>query len=61
MKIGDKVRSRLSLWRGDIGVVSGIIKRENYNGGDWVHVIFPENDKHYAYRQSFNSVDLIKE
>jgi hypothetical protein len=55
----DKVKSHLSLWKGDIGTVSGIIKREDCKAGDLVHVIFPETDKHYAYQQSFNSKDLI--
>jgi hypothetical protein len=56
MKVKDKVKSRLS---GNIGTVSGIIKRENCKEGDWVHVIFPETDKHHGYQQSFNSKDLI--
>jgi hypothetical protein len=59
MKVKDKVKSRLSLWSGEIGTISGIIERENCKEGDWVHVIFPETDKHYAYQQSFNSKDLI--
>ena len=59
MKVKDKVKSHLSLWGSDIGTISGIIERENYKEGDWVHVIFPENDKHYGYQQSFNSKDLI--
>ena len=59
MNIKDKVKSSLSLWSGDIGTISGIIKRENHKEGDWIHVVFPETDKHYAYQQSFNSRDLI--
>lgn len=58
MNIQDKVKSRLSLWS-DIGTISGIIKRDNCKEGELVHVIFPETDKHYAYQQSFNSIDLI--
>lgn len=58
MKIKDKVKSRLSLWSGDIGTVSGIVKREGCESGDWIHVIFPESKKHYGYQQSFNSKDL---
>jgi hypothetical protein len=41
-------------------------RNRNYNRDDvedkaehWVHVIFPETDKHYAFQQSFNSKDLI--
>ena len=59
IKINDKVKSWLSLWYGDIGTILGIIERENCKEGNLVHVIFPETDKHYSYRQSFNSVDLI--
>lgn len=59
MKIKDKVKSHLSLWRGDIGTITSIIKKENCKECDLVHVIFPETDKHYAYQQSFNSKDLI--
>lgn len=64
MKVKDKVKSHLSLWRGDIGMVSGIIPiwsidKEDCKIGDYVHVIFPENDKHESYRQSFNSKDLV--
>jgi hypothetical protein len=59
IKVKDKVKTRLSMWRGDIGTVSGIIDRENYKYGDLVHVIFPETDKHYGYQQSFDSKDLI--
>lgn len=58
MKTGDKVKSSLSLWSGDIGTITGIVDVE---GKDykWVHVIFPETDKHYSYQQSFSSKDLI--
>lgn len=59
MKVGDKVKSRLSLWSGDIGTILGIIERDNCKEGDWIHVLFPETDKHYRYQQSFNSRDLI--
>lgn len=59
MKIGDKVRSSYSLWKDVAGTISGIIKRENHEQGDWVHVIFPETEKHYAFRQSFNQKDLV--
>ena len=59
MKVKDKVKTRLSLWSGDIGEVLGIIERENCKKGDLVHVVFPETDKHYAYQQSFNRKDLI--
>lgn len=59
MNTGDKVKSSLSLWKGDIGTISGIIKRENNTQGDLVHVIFPETDHHYGYQQSFSSKDLI--
>ena len=52
-------KSRLSLWNGEIGTVSGVIEIENKKEQHWVHVIFPETDKHYAYQQSFNSKDLI--
>lgn len=64
MKIKDKVKSRLSLWSGDIGEISGItpiwsLEESNKKIGDYVHVVFPETDEHYAYQQSFNSKDLI--
>ena len=59
MKLNDKVRINLSLWKGNIGTVSGIIERENCKDGDLVHVIFPETKINYAYQHSFNSVDLI--
>lgn len=59
MKTKDKVKSRFSLWSGDIGTISGIIKMEDSKSGDLVHVIFPENDKHYGYQQSFYSKDLL--
>jgi hypothetical protein len=59
MKVKNKVKSRLSLWSGDLGTISGIIEREGCEQGNWVHVIFAETDKHYAYQQSFNSRDLI--
>ena len=64
MKIKDKVKSRLSLWKDDVGEISGIVPiwsldEPDKKVGDYVHVIFPETDKHYAYKQSFNSKDLI--
>ena len=59
IKIKDKVKSYLSLWSGDIGTVSGVLERDSCKEGDWIHVIFPETDKHYSYQQSFNSKDLI--
>jgi hypothetical protein len=59
MKVKDRVKSRLSLFSGDIGIISGIVKRENSKGGDLVHVGFPETNKHYGYQQSFDSKDLV--
>lgn len=63
VKLKDKVKSRLSLWSNDIGVVSGIIPIYKLDSaiqiGEHVHVIFPETDKHEAYQQSFNSRNLI--
>lgn len=59
MKIGDKVKSHLALWKDCEGTIDGIIKRENNAQGDWIHVIFPETDRHYGFMQSFNSKDLI--
>jgi len=59
VKVKDKVESHLSLWRDTLGTVSGIIERPECPQGDWVHVIFPETDKHYVFQQSFNSKDLI--
>ncbi len=56
IKKDDKVKSHLSLWKDDLGTVSGVI--ENENGEQLVHVIFPETDKHYGYQQSFNNKDL---
>lgn len=58
-KLKDKVKSHLSLWSGDIGYISGIVERENCKEGNLIHVIFPENDKHHSYQQSFNEKDLI--
>lgn len=57
MKTGDKVTSHLALWKDCEGTIAGIIDVE---GKDykWIHVIFPETDKHYAFQQSFNSKDL---
>ena len=55
MKIDQKVKSHFSLWSSDVGT---IVERKGNKDGDWVHVVFPENDKHYGYRQSFNSKDL---
>ena len=64
MKVKDKVKSRLSLWSGDVGEISGIIPIWSLDGldkkvGEHIHVVFPETDKHYGYQQSFNSKDLI--
>lgn len=59
MKINDKVRSHFSLWKGDVGTIIGIIKDDKDEKNDWVHVIFPETEKHYAYQQSFYCRDLI--
>ena len=50
MTVGDKVSSPRSLWSGDIGTIVGIV-----GDYDYIHVIFPENDKHYAYQQTFYS------
>jgi hypothetical protein len=55
MKVKDKVKTHLSLWKGEIGTIKGMIEKTEH----WVHVIFPETDKHYAFQQSFNSKDLI--
>lgn len=52
IKIGDKVTSHLSMWKNEIGVVSGVISK------DVIHVIFPENDKHYGYQQTFSEKNL---
>lgn len=53
-KVGDKVESPKSLWFGDIGTVFGVVD-------NLVHVIFPENSKHYAYQQTFiNGENLYK-
>lgn len=57
MKIGDKVRSSFSLWSNDTGTIIGIIDIEDKDY-KWVHVLFPETDKHYAYQQSFCSNNL---
>lgn len=59
MKIGDNVKSNLSLWNDALGTISGIIERKDNPLGDWVHVIFPETDKHDSFQQSFNAKDLI--
>lgn len=63
VKLKDKVKSKLSLWSADVGIVSGIIPIYKLDSdiqiGEYVHVIFPETDKHEAYQQSFNSKDLI--
>lgn len=64
MKLKDKVKSRLSLWSGDIGEISGIVpiwslEEPDKKIGDSVRVVFMETDKHHAYQQSFNSKDLI--
>jgi len=55
MKVGDKVKSHLSLWQDVPGSISGIIERPECPEGDLVHVIFPETEKHYAFQQSFDS------
>lgn len=52
MKIGDKVSSPRSLWSGDIGTITGMID-------NLVHVLFPENEKHYAYQQTFYKENLV--
>jgi hypothetical protein len=59
IKINDKVRSHLSLWKDTLGTVSGIIEIKDGSQGNWVHVIFPETDKHHGFQQSFYSKDLI--
>lgn len=38
MKIKDKVKSRLSLWSGDIGEISGIVHQQSFNGKDLIVV-----------------------
>lgn len=53
MKVGDEVTSNLSLWKGDVGKISGIVDIHNL-----VHVIFPENDRHYGYQQTFYKENL---
>jgi NADH:ubiquinone oxidoreductase subunit E len=58
MKVKDKVKTHLSLCKGEIGTVTGMIEIQD-KAEHWVHVIFPETDKHYAFQQSFNSKDLI--
>ena len=59
MKIGDKVRSSFALWQDCDGTVSGIVKREDGDiNHDWIHVIFPETDKHYGFHQSFYRINL---
>lgn len=55
LKIGDKVSSHLSLWKGEIGTISEIISDE------CVHVIFIENETHYGYQQTFDIKDLKKD
>jgi hypothetical protein len=57
MKVKDKVKT-LKPMEGEIGTITGMIKIED-KAEHWVHVIFPETDKHYAFQQSFNSKDLI--
>lgn len=64
MKIKDKVKSRLSLWSGDIGEITGImpiwsLDEPNKQVDNYVHVVFPETDKHHGYQQSFYSKDLV--
>lgn len=59
MKIYDKVYSRLSLWKDTLGTITGIIKIENGERGDLVHVLYPETDKHCAFQQSFYSKDIL--
>lgn len=66
IKVGDKVRTSSSLWKGDIGEVSGIIPKysidddNNQITGYLAHVIFPETDKHEEYQQTFDIDKLIK-
>lgn len=55
IKIGNKVTSHLSLWKGDVGVVAGFMSDSN----ELVFVIFHENDKHYTYQQTLNKKDLM--
>lgn len=52
MSVGDKVKSSKSLWYGDIGTIFSIVS------DNCVWVVFPENDKHYAYQQQFMKKDL---
>lgn len=52
MSEGDKVKSSKSLWCGDIGTIFSIV------ADSCVWVVFPENDKHYAYKQQFMKKDL---
>lgn len=59
-KIGDKVSSHKSLWSNDIGTISGVVEM-NEGKNLLIHVLFPENEKHYAYQQSFYEKDLIKQ
>ena len=64
MKLKDKVTSHRSLWPGDKGIITGIIPiysidDENSIEGNLVHVLFPENNVHESYQQSFNSKDLF--
>lgn len=59
MKINDKVRSSQQLWKDSDGTIVSIIERSGDSKGDLIHVVFPETDKHHAYRQSFHSVDLV--
>jgi hypothetical protein len=59
MKVKDKVKTHLSLWKGEIGTITGMIEIQDKKAEHLVHVIFPETDKHYAFQQSFNSKDLI--
>lgn len=53
MREGDKVKSSLSLWSGDIGIVW------SYVSDDLIWVIFPETDRHESYQQSFTKNQLI--
>lgn len=59
MKLNDKVKSHKSLWKNELGIISGIIERPESLQGDWIHVIFSETDKHYGFQQSFDAKDLI--
>jgi len=55
LKSNDKVKSHLSLWKGDIGTVWGIVEVDDGEKDDMIWVIFPETEKHTAYRQLIDS------